>query len=155
LKNSKSADARVLIPYVSAYGYTEKMANVIKEGSDLTVVTYGAQVHDTIKALQLVPDVDVEIIDLRTIKPIDTETIIESVKKTGRVLVVHEAVKSFSTSGEIIARVNEGAFEFLKAPPTRLTGYDITIPLAKGEAIHAITPEKIAAYIKKVYSFEY
>ncbi len=130
-------------------------ANVIKEGSDLTVVTYGAQVHDTIKALQLVPEVDVEIIDLRTIKPIDTETIIESVKKTGRVLVVHEAVKSFSTSGEIIARVNEGAFEFLKAPPTRLTGYDITIPLAKGEAIHAITPEKIAAYIKKVYSFEY
>ena len=130
-------------------------ANVIKEGSDITVVTYGAQVHDTIKALELVGDIDVEIIDLRTIKPIDTETIIQSVKKTGRVLVVHEAVKSFSVSAEIIARVNEEAFEYLKAAPTRLTGYDITIPLAKGEGFHAIKPEKIATYIKKVYSYEY
>lgn len=109
-----------------AYEIPIGKANVIKEGSSLTLVTYGAQVQDSIKAIQALmetnPEIDVELIDLRTISPIDNKTIIDSVKKTGRLLVVHEAVKSFSVSSEIIARVNEKAFESLIAPPTRLTG---------------------------------
>ena len=134
-------------------------ANVIKEGESITLVTYGAQVQDSIKAIQSLmetnPEIDIELIDLRTIKPIDTDTIIESVKKTGRLLVVHEAVKSFSVSSEIIARVNEGAFTSLMAPPTRLTGWDITVPLAKGEGYHAISEERIKDKILEVMSFEY
>ena len=142
-----------------AYEIPIGKANVIKEGSSLTLVTYGAQVQDSIKAIQTLmetnPEIDVELIDLRTISPIDNKTIIDSVKKTGRLLVVHEAVKSFSVSSEIIARVNEKAFESLIAPPTRLTGWDITVPLAKGEAMHAITPERIVEKVKEVCFFEY
>ena len=134
-------------------------ANVIKEGNSVTLVTYGAQVHDSIQAIETLmktnPDIDVELIDLRTISPLDHKTIIESVKKTGRLLVAHEAVKSFSVSAEIIARVNEGAFEYLKAPPTRLTGWDITIPLAKGENFHSISAKRIEDKIKEVCSYEY
>ncbi|CAM9117284.1 alpha-ketoacid dehydrogenase subunit beta [Mycoplasma marinum] len=133
-------------------------ANIIKEGESITLVTYGAQVHDSIKAIQNLgkegSNIDVELIDLRTISPIDTETIINSVKKTGRLLVVHEAVKSFSVSSEIITRVNEKAFEYLEAPLSRLTGFDITIPLATSEKIHSITPEKIATKLKEIMAFK-
>ena len=142
-----------------AYEIPIGKANVIKEGNSLTLVTYGAQVQDSIKAIQTLmetnPEIDVELIDLRTISPIDNKTIIDSVKKTGRLLVVHEAVRSFSVSSEIIARVNEKAFESLIAPPTRLTGWDITVPLAKGETMHAITPERIVEKVKEVCFFEY
>lgn len=125
-------------------------ANVLVEGSDLTLVTYGAQVHEALAALkQLNGEYSVELIDLRTISPLDTDTIINSVKKTGRLLVVHEAVKSFSVSAEIITRVNEKAFEFLLAPPARLTGYDITVPLARGEGFHAINDKKFSTKLKK------
>ncbi|VEU58926.1 alpha-ketoacid dehydrogenase subunit beta [Mycoplasmopsis gallinacea] len=134
-------------------------ANKILEGNDLTIVTYGAQVHDVLAAIKKLKasgsNLTFDLIDLRTIKPMDTDTIIESVKKTGRLLVVHEAVKSFSVSAEIMARVNEKAFEYLKAPMTRLTGYDITVPLAKGERLHAITDDKVIEKIKEVVSFEF
>lgn len=134
-------------------------ASILKEGISITVVTYGAQVQDSIKAIHNLsrtqPNIDVELIDLRTISPLDTKTIINSIKKTGRILIVHEAVKSFSVSSEIIARVNEKAFTSLKAPPTRLTGWDITVPLAQGEKWHSITPKRIEDKIVEVMSFEY
>ncbi|MCR8613287.1 MAG: alpha-ketoacid dehydrogenase subunit beta [Mycoplasma sp.] len=134
-------------------------ANVIKEGNTLSLVTFGAPVQDSLKAIQLLmetnPDIDVELIDLRTISPLDVDTVINSVRKTGRLLVVNEAVKSFSVSAEIIARVNENAFLNLIAPPTRLTGWDITVPLARGEKYHAISPERIIEKIKEVAYFEY
>lgn len=101
-------------------------ANVIFEGNDITVVTYGAQVHDCLAAIEKLksinPSISVELIDLRTIKPLDVKTLEASFKKTGRVLVVHEAVKSFSVSAEIITLANEKAFYNLKAAPQRLTG---------------------------------
>ncbi|WP_322959178.1 alpha-ketoacid dehydrogenase subunit beta [Mycoplasmopsis cynos] len=134
-------------------------ANILVEGNDLTLVTYGAQVHECIEALKKLvatnSNISVELIDLRTIKPLDIETIINSVRKTGRLLVVHEAVKSFSVSAEIIARVNEKAFEYLKAPLSRLTGYDITVPLARGEKYHAIDSDKIITKIKKIVEFKF
>lgn len=127
-------------------------AAVVKPGKDLTIVTYGAQVHESIAAIkdEALAKYDIELIDLRTIKPLDAETIVESVKKTGKILVVHEAVKSFSVSAEIITLVNEKAFDYLDAPPARLTGYDITVPLAKGENFHAISKEKIIAKVKEI-----
>ncbi|VEU75933.1 alpha-ketoacid dehydrogenase subunit beta [Mycoplasmopsis columboralis] len=134
-------------------------ANVLVEGKDLTLVTYGAQVHDALAAMKKLqasnPEISIELIDLRTIKPLDHQTIVESVKKTGRLLVVHEAVRSFSVSAEIMARVNEKAFEYLKAPMARLTGYDITVPLAKGENFHAINDDKIVEKVKEVMSFKF
>ena len=101
-------------------------ANVMFEGNDLTIVTYGPQVHDCLEAISKIkqthPNVSIELIDLRTIKPMDVKTIIKSVKKTGKILVVNEAVKSHSVSAEIIALVNELAFYNLKAAPARVTG---------------------------------
>jgi pyruvate dehydrogenase E1 component beta subunit len=126
-------------------------ARVVKQGSDITVVAWGALVRDVENALKLLGDeVDVELIDLRTIAPFDRDTIIDSVKKTGRILVVTEAVKSFGPAAEIMAVVNEKAFYYLEAAPARLTGFDITIPLPKGEHHHAIDPKQIAKEIKKI-----
>jgi pyruvate dehydrogenase E1 component beta subunit len=130
-------------------------AKVVKEGSDITVVAWGALVREVQKAIDLLKDenISVELIDLRTIQPYDKETIMESVQKTGRFLVVHEAYKSFGPGAELIAMVNEKAFLNLEAPPTRLAGHDITIPLPKGEHHFIITPDRIAKEIKKVASF--
>lgn len=126
-------------------------ANVVQEGTDITVVTWGSLVHDTMNAVKTLEDeISVEVIDLRTIAPLDRETIVESVKKTGRVLVVTEAVKSFGPAAEIMALVNEKAFFHLEAAPTRLTGFDITVPLAKGEHHHMIDAKQIAREIRKV-----
>ena len=126
-------------------------ANVVTSGNDLTLVTFGASVHDSLAAIEQVkktnPNISVELIDLRTIKPWDRQTVINSVKKTGRLMIVHEAVKSFSVSAEIITTVNEKAFYSLKAAPVRLTGWDITVPYALGETLHMVSPERIAKEI--------
>lgn len=130
-------------------------ANVIKEGTDVTVVAWGAQLREVTKAQEILGEegIDMEIIDLRTISPIDQDTIIESVKKTGRFVVVHEDVKSYGPGAELISIVNEKAFLYLEAAPTRVTGFDITVPLARGEHHHFLTPEKIAYEIRKVVKF--
>lgn len=130
-------------------------AKVVKEGSDVTVVAWGAQLREVDKAQQILAaeGIDMEIIDLRTISPIDEATIIESVKKTGRFIVVHEAVKSYGPGAELISLVNEKAFLHLEAAPARVTGFDITVPLARGEKHHFLTPEKIAHSIRKVAKF--
>ncbi len=130
-------------------------AKVVQEGNDITVVAWGALVREVQKAIELLKDqnISIELIDLRTIQPFDKETIMNSVQKTGRFLVVHEAYKSFGPGAELIATVNEKAFLYLEAPPTRLTGHDITIPLPKGEHHFMITPERIANQIKKVVNF--
>ena len=90
-------------------------AKVVKEGSDITVVAWGAIVREVEKAMKLLENdnISVELIDLRTINPIDEETIINSVKKTGRFLVVQEAVKTYGPGAELISLVNEKAFLYL------------------------------------------
>lgn len=130
-------------------------AKIVKKGENITVVAWGALVREAQKAIEEVEKegISVELIDLRTISPIDRETIIESVKKTGRFLVVHEAVKSFGTGAELISIVNENAFLHLEAPPTRLTGFDITVPLPRGEHHFIIEPRQIAKKIKEVVEF--
>ena len=129
-------------------------ARVVKEGTDITVIAWGALVREVEKAIKDLKDIDVEIIDLRTISPIDMDTIINSVKKTGRVLVVHEAYKSFGPGAELISLINEKAFVYLQAPPTRLAGFDVTIPLPKGEHHFIIEPRQIASEIQKLMVFE-
>jgi pyruvate dehydrogenase E1 component beta subunit len=130
-------------------------ARVVQQGDTITVVAWGAMIREVEKAIKLLENepINVELIDLRTIQPYDKEAIINSVKKTGRFLVVHEAYKSYGPGAELIATINELAFLYLEAPPTRLTGFDITIPLPKGEHHFIITPERIAYEIKKVAGF--
>ena len=130
-------------------------AKIVQEGEDLTIVAWGAMVRDVQKALELVKDKNIkpELIDLRTIAPMDREAIIESVKKTGRILVVHEAPKTLGLGAEIISIVNEKAFLYLEAPPTRLTGFDTTFPLPLGEKHYIPTPERIAKTIEEVVRY--
>lgn len=131
-------------------------AKIVSPGDDITVVAWGAMVREAEKAKKLLENenISIELIDLRTISPLDHDTIIESVKKTGRILIIHEAVKSFGPAAEIISIVNEKAFVYLEAAPKRLTGFDITVPLPKGEHHHIIDTKRIVYEIKKVMKFE-
>lgn len=131
-------------------------AKVLKNGTDLTIVGWGAQLREinaAVKEYEEENDVSIEVIDLRTISPIDYETIVESVKKTGRFLVVHEATRTYGPGAELISIVTEKAFLHLEAPATRLTGFDIVIPLAKGEHHYIINKEQIKAKIKEVVNY--
>ena len=130
-------------------------AKIIQPGEDITVVSWGAMVRDVQKAIEMLKgkDISVELIDLRTIAPMDRESFVESVKKTGRILVVHEAPKTLGVGAEIISIVNEKAFLYLEAPPTRLTGFDTTFPLPRGEQHYIPTPERIAKTIEDVVRY--
>jgi 2-oxoisovalerate dehydrogenase E1 component beta subunit len=106
-------------------------ARLHREGRDLTIVTYGAMVHDCLhvaERLEAEDGVEVEVIDLRTLLPLDEETILESVKKTNRLLVVHEDTRTGGIAGEIAIRVSEKAFEWLDAPILRVTAIDTPVP---------------------------
>lgn len=107
-------------------------AKVAKEGSDISIITYGRTVLDALEvAGQLEEDgISAEVIDLRTIAPFDEETVLASVKKTGRAIVLHEAVKAFGTGAEISARINEKLFGSLKAPVMRIGGAFSAVPMA-------------------------
>jgi pyruvate dehydrogenase E1 component beta subunit len=129
-------------------------AKVVQEGKDVTVVAYGAMVREVVSAAEKVkPDVSVEIIDLMTISPMDSEMIITSIRKTGRGVVVHEAPKTCGLGAEIIALINEKAFLSLQAPIERVTGFDIPVPLMKSEHYYLPNPERILAAVKKVMSY--
>ncbi|MBI2507523.1 alpha-ketoacid dehydrogenase subunit beta [Candidatus Woesearchaeota archaeon] len=125
-------------------------ANVVKEGGDVTLITYGAAVKTAYEAVQHISNISVELIDLRTLKPIDTETIIKSVKKTGKVVIAHEAQKTLGVAAEIIARINEKAFYSLEAPIERVTGYDIIVPYPKHEDYYFINQQRIINAVDKV-----
>ena len=124
-------------------------ANIEHEGSDLTVISYGAMLKYTKQALEK-SDYSAEIIDLRTIVPLDTETIINSVKKTGRCIIVHEAPKTCGFGAEIIARINEKCFFNLEAPVERVTGFDVAFPLAKSENHYLPSEKRILKAVDKV-----
>jgi 2-oxoisovalerate dehydrogenase E1 component beta subunit len=105
-------------------------ARVHREGTDLTIVTYGNMVHESQKAAEALAEdgIDVEILDLRTLMPLDEAAILESVKKTNRLLVVHEDTRTGGIAGEIAMRVSEKAFEWLDAPMLRVTALDTPVP---------------------------
>lgn len=105
-------------------------ANIVREGKSVTVVVWGAMLYEALEAANqaATQGIETEVIDLRTLWPLDIDTIIQSVKKTGRVVVVHEAPKSCGLGGEIVSLINEKAFLHLEAPPKRVTGYDTPFP---------------------------
>ena len=108
-------------------------ANRVRNGSDLSIITYGIGVSWALEEAIYWENrgVDIEIIDLRTLVPWDREAVIESVKKTNRVVILHEAPKTAGFGAEISAQISESVFEFLEAPPLRLGGLDMPIPFSK------------------------
>lgn len=130
-------------------------AKVVQEGSDITVVAYGAMVRECQKAIAMAQEagISVELIDLRSIYPIDRETVGESIRKTGRFIVVAEAHVSVSVGSELITIANEEAFLYLEAPPSRVMGYDTIVPLAQGEKYYIISPDRIFYEIVKTFNF--
>ncbi len=104
-------------------------ARVAREGSDVSVIAYGSSVHLALDAAEELGE-DIEVIDLRTLCPLDTEAILTSARKTGKVLVAHEATRSCGVGAEVSALINEHAFEQLDAPVRRLTAPDVPIPFS-------------------------
>ncbi|RJP19868.1 MAG: alpha-ketoacid dehydrogenase subunit beta [Candidatus Abyssobacteria bacterium SURF_5] len=130
-------------------------AAVAREGEQVTLIAWGSMVPIASDAADALAEegIDVELIDVRTVTPLDSETIIESVKKTGRVVVVHEAPKTCGFGAEIIAMINERAFLSLSAPPQRVTGFDIVFPLLKSEHLYLPSVERISAAVRRVMEF--
>lgn len=125
-------------------------AAVIQEGTDVTVISWGAMVHHALEAVKDATrkNISCEVIDLRTIMPWDVETIIASVKKTGRCVIVHEATRTAGFAAEIIATINEQILDSLEAPVARVTGFDIIMPFLKNEKKQLPSPERILKAIE-------
>jgi len=129
-------------------------ANVVQQGDDVTLIAWGAMVKTCTEAIEkLNSKHSVELIDLRTINPYDAETIISSVKKTGRCVIAHEAIKTCGFAAEIMACINEKALLSLEAPVVRVTSPDAPMPLAKLENYHIPDVSRILKGIDKVMSF--
>lgn len=129
-------------------------ANILNEGTDVTVVTWGAMVFQCLEALDHVPeDASVELIDLRTIWPIDVDTIVESVRKTGRCVVVHEAPKTAGLGAEISSLIQEHCFLHLEAPVQRVTGFDVPMPYYKLENHYLPDSKRITQSIRECLAY--
>jgi pyruvate dehydrogenase E1 component beta subunit len=139
-----------------AYTIEIGRANVMKAGKDLTLISYGAQMKEAGEAAALLDEqgISVELIDLRTIYPFDIETVVRSVRRTGRILVVHEGPQSFGVAAEIITSVLEEAFVYLEAPPTRITGADTVFPMPRGEDHYLITAEQIVTTAAELAAYQ-
>ena len=130
-------------------------ARMVREGKDVTIIVWGAMTRETVAAAEqlMAEKIEAEIIDLRTLSPMDTEAIITSVKKTGRAVVVHEAPRTCGPGAEIVALITEKAFLSLQAPVERVTGFDIPVPLSKSEHYYLPNPKRIVMAAKKVMNF--
>jgi pyruvate dehydrogenase E1 component beta subunit len=128
---------------------------VVREGSDVTLVSYGAMMQPVLKAadtLREEDDAEVEVIDLLTVSPLDHETVAESVRKTGRAVLVHEAPRSFGPGAEIMARLVETAFWWLETPVRRVTGYDVIVPFFGYEKLYLPDAERIVSAAREALS---
>ncbi|XVH33735.1 alpha-ketoacid dehydrogenase subunit beta (plasmid) [Haloferacaceae archaeon DSL9] len=127
-------------------------ARIVESGRDVTVVSWGSMLRETSRAIEGM-DASIELVDPRTISPLDTETIVSSVKKTGRCVVVHEAPRTAGMGAEIVARINDEAFVYLEAPVGRVTGYDVPQPLFAREEAYLPDAERIRAAIRNAVAF--
>ena len=129
-------------------------ANIVREGTDVTLVAWGAMVQVALKAAELCEPrgASCEVIDLRTLVPLDEETILESVKKTGRGVIVQEAPKTCGFASEVAALIGEEAILYLEAPITRVSGFDTPFPYTL-EHVYLPDPERVALAVGKVKNF--
>jgi pyruvate dehydrogenase E1 component beta subunit len=130
-------------------------AKVLNEGTDITVVAYGAMIREVQKAMVMAKqsNISIELIDLRSIYPIDKDTIIKSIQKTGRLAIVTEEPKTFGLAAEITSIATEEAFLYLEAPPKRIAAFDTIVPLPRGEHFYMQTPEKIFYELERLMKF--
>jgi pyruvate dehydrogenase E1 component beta subunit len=130
-------------------------SRVVQQGEDLTLVAWGAMIPACLETMEALTaeGVDAELIDVRTLVPFDVETVVESVKKTGRLVVVHEAPKTCGFGAEIVALINEKAFLHLSAPPLRVTGFDTVMPLPKGEHLYLPNADRITATVHQAMEY--
>ena len=130
-------------------------ARMLKEGSQVTVLAYGPMVTAALQAAEIGQEegISIEVIDLRSLSPIDYPTILASVQKTGRAIVVHEAPTNVSLSSEIAARITENAFYHLEAPVIRVGGFDTPYPPAKLEEAYLPDADRILEAVDRVLSY--
>ncbi|MBD7957942.1 alpha-ketoacid dehydrogenase subunit beta [Microbacterium sp. Sa4CUA7] len=128
------------------------LARVVREGVDATIVTYGAQVVTALQAATAAEDdgLSVEVIDLRSLSPVDYDTVAASVRKTGRVVITHEAPGEAGVGAEVAASITERCFDHLEAAPVRVTGHDIPYPPAKLERHHLPDLDRILDAVDRV-----
>ena len=128
----------------------------LREGTDITLVTWGACVHETMQAAeQLDQDgINAEVIDVATIKPLDMQTILESVEKTGRCVIIHEAARTGGVGAEIAAQLAEQGLMYLLAPVQRVTGFDTVMPLYRNEQHYMIDTSRIVDTVKQTMEFQ-
>ena len=136
-----------------AYAIPLGKANIVRAGTDFTIVAMGRMLHEALKAAEQLKDlgIDTEIIDPRSLQPFDTETVVESVKKTHRALVVHEAVRFGGLGAEIAAQISEHVFDYLDAPVARVGAPFSPVPFSPAlEAHYVPNADRIVACAKKL-----
>jgi pyruvate dehydrogenase E1 component beta subunit len=128
------------------------IARRVREGDDLTLISWGAMLRTTVEAATqaATEGISAEVIDLRTLSPMDSESILASARKTGRVVVVHEAPRTGGLGGEIAALIAERALDYLKAPIVRVTGFDTAVPLFRMEEYYLPNKERVLQAIHHV-----
>ena len=142
---------------VPAESYTVPIgeAAVPREGTDVTLIAWGAMVRVCLDASEVLAraDISAEVVDLRTLNPLDRDTLLASVVKTGRAVVVHEAPRTAGFGAEISAQIMEHALLQLEAPVQRVAGFDTIFPLAQNEKHYLPSRARIVAAVEKVMNF--
>lgn len=130
-------------------------AAVLREGRNVTIISWSQSVHVSMAAAETLADegIEAEVIDLRTLSPFDADTIVSSVQKTGRAVVVHEAPKTAGLGAEIVATINERALLSLEAPVARVTAFDTHLPTALLEDHYIPTPARVATAVRATVHF--
>ncbi len=130
-------------------------ASVARAGTQATVISWGSMVRVCLDAAEVLAHggISIEVLDLRTLNPLDRDTVIESVVKTGRAVVVHEAPRTNGFGGEIVAQINEHALLQLEAPVQRVAGFDVIFPLAQNEKLYLPSRDRIVAAVQRTLAF--
>jgi 2-oxoisovalerate dehydrogenase E1 component beta subunit len=138
----------------SEYSVPIGKAEVVKQGKDVTLISYGAMMTESREAVEkaLEEGVQVELIDLKSLVPLDVETVIGSVQKTGKVVIVNEAPRTCGFAAELVALINEKAFLYLEAPPVRVTGFDTPFPYTL-EHVYLPSVDRILKAIRQTAHF--
>lgn len=131
-------------------------SQIARKGKDITLVSYGASLRPTLEAAEILEEEDgvqAEVVDLLTISPLDASTIVDSVRKTGRCVIVHEGPRTCGLAAEIIARINEKVLLYLEAPVVRVTGFDIPIPYFSKERSYLPDADRVLTACRDTLSF--
>ncbi len=125
-------------------------SRVVRPGSDLTLISYGPTVRTCLEAAEVVESADIEVIDLQSLSPLDIDTVVDSVERTGRAVVVHEAARTAGLGAEISTLITERCFYHLEAPVARVTGYDVPYPASRLEEFFLPDLDRVVDAIERV-----